>query len=245
MFELLNLEKFYSENSTDTWKKVLGDSMHYHSALSNDEGYHPMEYAIMEMYKHIPKSSKILDCGCGWGAPARQLKRDLGCNVTGVTISKSQYDYIKDFPVILSDLHDVKLEEKYDIALFVESYCHLENPVEVLKKIRPFVNKIIIRDYLNLQGNFVKYDTRWKMTIPNKAKYLQDLKRSGFEMTSFDMREHNYQPESVIWLNNIMTLNEKEITGQIKLLYESCLQSLRSQGPENSSGIGICTICAE
>lgn len=242
MFDLLNLDKFYSENPVETWKKVLGVNMHYHSALSNDKGYHPMEYAIMEMYQHIPHNSKILDCGCGWGGPATQIIRDLNCDVTGVTISKSQAEYITNFPVIQQDLHNIKLNENYDIALFVECYSHLENPIQVLKKLRPYVNKVIIRDYLNTQGNFVKYDTRWKMTIANKAKYVQDLKVAGFKIENFQVREHNYQPESTIWLNNILTLDKKEITGQIKLLYDSCTMSLRSQGPENVSGVSICTI---
>jgi hypothetical protein len=245
-YELIsNLDDFYSKNPTKVWEQILGNGMHYHSALMNDEGINPMEYSIMEMYPYIPKNSKILDCGCGWGGPARQIMRDLDCNVTGVTVSKSQFEYIKDFKVIHSDLHDLELKENYDIALFVESYCHLHTPAKILKHFSNYVDKIIIRDYINLRGNYVKYDNMWNMTIGDKSKYINDLKVSGYVVKNFDVRPHSYQPEAVYWLNNMMQLSENQITGHVKHLYDSCTRCLESSSAEGDTGIGICTIYAE
>jgi len=204
-----------------------------------------MDYSIMEMYKFIPENSKVLDCGCGWGGPARLLIKDLNCDVTGVTVSEQQANYIKDFKVIHSDLHDLELTEQYDVALFVESYSHLHDPVSVLKNLSFFVDKIIIRDYINLQGNFVKYDSKWKMTIGDKSKYTHDLNRAGFTVKNFEIRPHSYQPEAGLWLNNILQLDEKDITGQIKLLYEYCNKCLQSATESGQSSNGICTIYAE
>jgi hypothetical protein len=240
-----SLDDFYSQNSIEVWEKILGDGMHYHSALMNLEGIHPMEYAIMEMYPYILPESKLLDCGCGWGGPARQIIRDLNCDVTGITVSKSQSDYIKEFKVIHSDIHDLKLTENYDIALFVESYCHLHSPTKVLKHFSNHVDRILIRDYINLEGNYVKYDSFWNMTIADKSKYINDLKVSGYTVKNFDIRPHSYQPEAGYWLNRIMQLDEKDITGQVKLLYESCMRCLQSSSAEGDTGIGICTIYAE
>lgn len=240
---ILNLDEFYSENSIEVWEKILGKEMHYHSALMNDLGINPMEYAIMELYNYIPKKSKILDCGCGWGAPAKQIMRDLECEITGVTISKSQYEHIKDFDVIHSDLHDLKISGEYDIALFIESYSHLHSPTKVLKNLRKHVDKIIIRDYMNDEGRYIKYDAKWKMTIPNKAKYVDDLNKSGFTVEYFDTRVHHYQPEASYWLNNILSLEKSEIYGQVELLKNSCMAALQTYSPEYS-GIKICTIVA-
>lgn len=245
IFQINDLDRFYSDLPVEIWEKVLGKDLHYHSALYNDDGINPMEYAIMEMYKYIPPESSILDCGCGWGAPARQIMRDLNCNVTGVTISKSQSEYIKDFDTIHSDLHNLKLTDHYDIALFVESYCHLHTPVKVLKNLRENVDKIIIRDYMNIEGDFVKYDSNWKMFIPHKNKYISQLKSAGFVIKEFSQREHNYMPEAAYWYNNLLALDQQEICGQIKLLYDSCEKCLQSQAPDTTSGIAVCTIYAE
>ena len=240
-----SLDDFYSSNPIEVWEKVLGKGMHYHSALMNPHGINPMEYAIMELYPYIQEGSKILDCGCGWGGPANQIIRDLNCDVTGVTTSKTQANYIKNFSVIHSDLHDLNLDEHYDIAMFIESYCHLHSPTKVLKSLSNFVDRIIIRDYINLEGNYVKYDNYWKMTIADKSKYINDLKVSGYEVVNFDVRPHGYQPESGYWLNNIMQLEPCQIKGQIKLLHESCMRSLQTFSGEDDTGIGICTIYAE
>lgn len=246
IFDLENqLDRFYSDVPVKIWKKILGQDLHYHSALANDIGVNPMEYAIMEMYKYIDPNSHILDCGCGWGAPARQIMRDLKCTVTGVTISKSQFEYIKDFEVIYSDLHDLKLNKFYDIALFVESYCHLNNPKTVLKNLNSHVNKLVIRDYMNTEGDFVKYDSRWKMFLPHKNKYIQQIESSGFIIKEFLDRPHNYMPEAAYWANNLLTLDSGELIGQAKLLYDSCNQCLLSQGSDADSGVSVCTIYAE
>jgi cyclopropane fatty-acyl-phospholipid synthase-like methyltransferase len=242
--ELLHLNEFYSENSSESWKKVLGDKMHYHSGLVNSEGIHPMDYSIMQLYDYIEPNTKILDCGCGWGGPARQIMKDLNCDVTGITVSEEQANYIEDFKVIHADLHEVELTEQYDTAIFVESYCHLHTPIKVLKNISKHVNSVVIRDYVNLTRNFVNYDVKWKMMMGNKSKYIHDLTNAGFTVKDFIIRPHYYQPESSIWLNNIMKMPENEITGQIKLLKEYCEKCLMNYSEYGETTNGICTIHA-
>lgn len=121
-----DLDEFYSENDIESWKMVVGEDLHYHLG-SRSEG-DIFEQTIRNLYQYIPDNSKILDCGCGWGGPAKMLMKEKNCSITGVTISKSQAEYITEFPVILDDLQIFVPTERYDVALFVESLTHVRNP---------------------------------------------------------------------------------------------------------------------
>ena len=119
MFARESVNKFYDDTSPEVWKKVIGKDLHYHVGWGEgDIFYNSVEY----LYQFIDKNSKILDCGCGWGGPAKALLQDLNCDITGVTVSKVQYDYIeKNVPIdaIHADLHNYHPTDTFDICLFI------------------------------------------------------------------------------------------------------------------------------
>jgi cyclopropane fatty-acyl-phospholipid synthase-like methyltransferase len=117
-----NIDNFYSYNSINSWIKFLGNKLHYHFGIFTDPNVDPFDKAVFELFKYIPANSKVLDCGCGWGGPGKLLKEKLNCYVTGITISKTQSEFIKDFPVIHADLNFFKPHNYYDVALFIESF---------------------------------------------------------------------------------------------------------------------------
>ena len=87
------VNKLYDDALPEIWKKVIGEDLHYHVGWGEgDILYNSVKY----LYQFIDNNSKVLDCGCGWGGPAKALLRDLKCDVTGINISKVQYDYIKE-----------------------------------------------------------------------------------------------------------------------------------------------------
>ena len=126
----MSVSEFYDDTSPKTWQKVIGEDLHYHVGWGEGNIFYN---AVKHLYKFIEPKSTILDCGCGWGGTGKVLKRDLNCDVTGVTISKVQSDYINDnnlFSVILEDLHDFKPVHKFDACIFIESFCHLKNQLK-------------------------------------------------------------------------------------------------------------------
>jgi cyclopropane-fatty-acyl-phospholipid synthase len=44
----------------------------------------------------ISKDDHVLEIGCGWGGFALQTVRKTGCRVTAITVSKAQFDYMKE-----------------------------------------------------------------------------------------------------------------------------------------------------
>jgi cyclopropane-fatty-acyl-phospholipid synthase len=58
----------------------------------------------------------LLEIGCGWGGFAEFAAREIGCRVTGITISREQFDFARErmFSQGLADKADIRLEDYRD-----------------------------------------------------------------------------------------------------------------------------------
>nr|HMQ57659.1 cyclopropane-fatty-acyl-phospholipid synthase family protein [Rhizobiaceae bacterium] len=76
----------------------LDPSMTYSSALYVN-GANSLEQAQAEKYRALAEAANmgpndhVLEIGCGWGGFAEFAAREIGCKVTGLTISREQFDY--------------------------------------------------------------------------------------------------------------------------------------------------------
>jgi len=110
----IKLEKTFSKNTIRKSKKQisyhydlgnkfyslwLDSSMTYSSALFNKN--QSLEDAQINKYKNlvnitnINKNTSILEIGCGWGGFIKYINKNIGSNITGITISEKQYSYLK------------------------------------------------------------------------------------------------------------------------------------------------------
>lgn len=79
----------------ETW---LDRSMTYSSAVfepgDNDlESAQRRKYEMLARATGIERGDHVLEIGCGWGGFAEYAATEIGCRVTGLTISQEQYDY--------------------------------------------------------------------------------------------------------------------------------------------------------
>lgn len=214
----MDLDEFYSKESIKLWEKVLGPKMHYHFGIPNTDN-DPFDQAILNFFPYIKQNSKVLDCGCGWGGPGKLIQSQLGCDVTGVTISKTQSEYIKSFKVIHSDLHEFIPQDHYDVAMFIESYTHLNDTYRVLNSLSSFVDCILIKDYLC--DEYVLLE-EWNMHLRTKQMFIDELEKSGYSVRMFNIIENFWQPGIDFWYSGLMKLNPMEIRGQLKGLFQLC-----------------------
>jgi cyclopropane-fatty-acyl-phospholipid synthase len=86
----------------DFYQQWLDPGMTYSSAMFAEAGDRScLNSAQTAKYDHIldqlnlPAGAHILEVGCGWGAFAEHAARTRGIKVTGITISRAQYEYAR------------------------------------------------------------------------------------------------------------------------------------------------------
>jgi cyclopropane fatty-acyl-phospholipid synthase-like methyltransferase len=213
----MDLNDFYSAD-TKLWEAILGKKMHYHYAV-HSEVNDPFDQAIIDLFPFIKNKSKVLDCGCGWGGPGKLIQKELDCEVTGITVSKSQYEYIQDFNVINEDLETFTPDKKYDVAMFIESYTHLQESSNMLKKFHDNVDSILIKDFV---APYEEKIPEWGMHIRTERVFIQELKDAGYQIKEYYEIENFFQPAIDFWMENLMKLEPVYITGHIKQLFDLC-----------------------
>ena len=211
------LDDFYSSD-IKLWETILGEKMHYHYAVPSEVN-DPFDQAIIDLFPFIKNKSKVLDCGCGWGGPGKLIQKELECETTGVTISKTQHKYIQDFKVIHEDLETFTPNKKYDIAIFIESYTHIQKSSDMLKRFYNNVDSILIKDFT---AEYKEDIPEWKMQIRPKHLFIQELENAGYQIKEYYEIENFFQPAIDFWIENLIKLKPVYITGHIKHLFDLC-----------------------
>jgi cyclopropane-fatty-acyl-phospholipid synthase len=96
------------------YKEWLDPTMTYSSALytsgANDlESAQNAKYRALARDTGIGPDDHVLEIGCGWGGFAEFAAREIGCKVTGLTISREQHDFARE------RIHKAGLSEKVEI----------------------------------------------------------------------------------------------------------------------------------
>jgi len=104
------------------YSRWLDSSMTYSSALYERAGQ-PLAEAQRNKYRALAASMDlrrdhhVLEIGCGWGGFAEFAAREIGARVTGVTISREQYDFAarRLFEQGLNERAEIRLVDYRDI----------------------------------------------------------------------------------------------------------------------------------
>jgi cyclopropane fatty-acyl-phospholipid synthase-like methyltransferase len=190
MNHIKHLNDFYSSDSPEEWKKIIGNELHYHYGYfsnPNTSLEEALRQAVRNFYAFIPRGSRVLDAGCGWGGPANMLSKEMGCDVLGLTISQAQFEYCNNMgvKVKLADLETVILDQEFDIIIMIESLEHILKKRQLLEKLRTIGKRIIIRTTCTSREsrtNKPEYaDTMYLQTPANLRQYLE---QSGWRLLS-------------------------------------------------------------
>ncbi len=111
----------------------LDRSMTYSSAMFGSgqeelEAAQSAKYASMVDQMAVKPGDHVLEIGCGWGGFAEYAARERGLRVTGLTISRAQYDFAvaRMARAGLSDLVEIKLQDYRDESGIYDGIASIE-----------------------------------------------------------------------------------------------------------------------
>lgn len=188
---------------------------------------------------NLSDDSRILDIGNGWGCLTKRLfERFPKCHYLGINPSKVQIEYIEkkislkghDFKMINSVLENINLcNLTFDAIVMLETYCHLDNRKEQLKKLSKHLSptgSIIIEDVFflsdslfqnhanNFSTKFVQDDVFGNFKISSLADFFNLVSDSGLKVVSISEHSSDYKKTIKQWIVN---LNKREIQDKYPL----------------------------
>jgi len=151
------------------------------------------EYGNYEFLRGIKTNDTILDIGCGGGKLVKLL-RNLGyCNVKGIDPFLSESKTNEANFLYATDLMNYCTDEKYSIIMLNHSFEHMDNPKEVISKIKSLIKEDgvlsieipIINDYLwEKYGLFIdSLDPPYHYFIHTIKSMKILLEEQGFKIT--------------------------------------------------------------
>ena len=106
----------------DFYRRWLDPSMTYSSARFENPQQSLAQaqrhkYASLARTMDLRAGHSVLEIGCGWGGFAEFAAREVGAKVTGVTISREQYDFARRrlFEQGLADQAEIRLTDYRDV----------------------------------------------------------------------------------------------------------------------------------
>jgi cyclopropane-fatty-acyl-phospholipid synthase len=142
--------------SDDLYDLFLDPKRQYSCAYFKNEN-DTLESAQNNKIQHVIKklnikpNQKVLDIGCGWGSLAIDIAKSSNCEVTGITLSKNQFDYCVKKTKELNLENQVKfklmdyreLNEKFDRIVSIGMFEHVGRKfyLKFFKQIEKLLNK--------------------------------------------------------------------------------------------------------
>jgi len=119
--------------SNDLYRLFLDPSMTYSAALFDRPGISLEEaqkakYERLARWAGIRQGDRVLEIGCGWGGFAEYAAGELGCIITGVTLSERQAAFARDRLQArgLTDLVDIRLTDYRDMQGSYDAIVSIE-----------------------------------------------------------------------------------------------------------------------
>ena len=147
--------------SDDLYDLFLDKKKQYSCAYFKNEN-DSLEVAQNNKIQHIIKklnikpNQKVLDIGCGWGSLAIDIAKSAKCEVTGITLSKNQFNYCVrkakecnlENQVTFKLIDYRELNEKFDRIVSVGMFEHVGR--KFYKKFFKQVERLLSKDGVSL-----------------------------------------------------------------------------------------------
>ena len=227
----MNVSHHY-DISDDFYDLFLDSKRQYSCAYFNNEN-DSLEVAQNNKINHIIKklnlksNEKILDIGSGWGSLAIEIAKASKCGVTGITLSKNQFDYsvkkAKELNLenqVTFKLMDYReINEKFDKIVSVGMFEHVGR--KFYKKFFNQVNRLLKNDGIALihtigsvnpprdpQPWITKYIFPGGYT-PSMSEVTRPIEKSGLAISDVEVLRMHYSYTLRHWKKRFLDNREK------------------------------------
>ena len=227
----MNVSHHY-DISDDLYDLFLDSKRQYSCAYFNNEN-DSLEVAQNNKINHIIKklnlksNDKVLDIGSGWGSLAIEIAKANKCEVTGITLSKNQFDYsvkkAKELNLenqVTFRLMDYReINEKFDKIVSVGMFEHVGR--KFYKKFFSQVNKLLKNDGIALIHTIgsvnpprdphpwiTKYIFPGGYT-PSMSEVTGPIEKSGLAVSDVEVLRMHYSYTLRHWKQNFLNNREK------------------------------------
>lgn len=168
----------------------------------------------------IESGARVLDVGCGIGGSSIWLAEQLGCEVTGITISPVQVQmaaeaaaHLKNRPTfLLDDANDLSVKGSFDIVWAMEVISHLSNRSEFFRRMSALLvpgGKFCAAAWLKREG----------LSDKDEDKYIRPIEE-GMLVSLPTLSEYKKHVED----NNLRLLHYEDISRNVERTWDICLE---------------------
>ncbi len=214
MYTNSQIEQYYDLSQTHykrVWNLTKSRSLHYGYWDSSTKNFHDALININKILSTkagITNTSKVLDAGCGIGGSSLWLAKQIGCKVTGISLSAKQVTTASKL-AIQENLQTLALfeqqdftattyhAESFDVIWAIESVCHANDKCKFIAEAYRLLKKggrLIIADFFkadNLTPENASIITEWANgwaidDFETTQNFIHYLSQTGFNNIIID-----------------------------------------------------------
>jgi cyclopropane fatty-acyl-phospholipid synthase-like methyltransferase len=167
----------------------------------------------------ITASDRVLDAGCGVGGSAIWLAREIGCSVTGITLSGHQVAEATKNAAKHKVSDKVKFEvrdytatgypdESFDVVWAVESVCHAEDKADFIREAYRVLKpggRLILADFFNAKVQFTpteqalmdEWVSGWSVrSLAYSGDFRKAMEETGFKNIDMEDATEHVRPSA-------------------------------------------------
>jgi tocopherol O-methyltransferase len=210
------------------YTKLWGQHLHhgyYETNLETKEEAAENLIRLLVKRAGLRAGARVLDVGCGVGGSAIWLAENLGCKVTGISISPVQIEMaraaaenLRNRPVfVIDDANQLTVRGSFDAVWVVEALSHLSNRAAFFSK----ATELLVPGGKICEAAWLKDE---RLSEKDEEKYIRPIEE-GMLVSLPCLTEYKRHMDE----NNLRLLYYEDISDRVARTWDLCLAMMKDK----------------